>query len=104
MTTYVSKIQELIAKMFAILPNVSPVNKSSVNAYLDTIYTGVTSISSGVNGCAINEGLQEKFRTYVETEEARLQGNLEAIDYDIDASDTLILITGEGRIERVNFH
>jgi hypothetical protein len=62
---------------------------------------GVTSLESAVNPCFVNEGLQEKFNSYVEAEEARLRGNLEAVDYDLDAANTLSLVTGDGRIERV---
>lgn len=50
---------------------------------------------------AVNDALQEKFRSFVEDEEARLERNLDAVDYDIDAADTLVLVTGEGRIEKV---
>ncbi|KAJ7498476.1 hypothetical protein FB451DRAFT_1016491 [Mycena latifolia] len=100
MARYAGKIRELLAKMFALRLNVLPANRGSVNKYLDSIYHGVTTLHSALNPCYINEGLQEKFNSYVEAEEARLRGNLEAISYDIDASNTLSLITGQGRIER----
>lgn len=102
MARYVGKIQGLLAKMFALRLNVLPANRASVNKYLDTIYHGVTTLHSALNPCYINESLQEKFNSYVEAEETRLRGNLEAISYDIDAPNTLSLITGEGRIERVS--
>jgi hypothetical protein len=44
----------------------------------------------------------EKFKTYIEAEEARLENNLQAVDYIIDGMETLTLITGVGRIEKVN--
>ncbi|KAJ6458650.1 hypothetical protein C8R47DRAFT_995099, partial [Mycena vitilis] len=100
MARYVLKIRELLAKMFALRLNVLPANRASVNKYLDSIYRGVTSLHSGLNPCFINQTLQEKFNSYVEAEETRLRGNLEAISYDIDALNTLSLITGQGRIER----
>ncbi|KAJ6610414.1 hypothetical protein B0H10DRAFT_2060657 [Mycena sp. CBHHK59/15] len=100
MARYAAKIRELIAKMFALRSRVLPANRTSVNGYLDSIYHGVTTLCAGLNPCYINEGLQEKFNSYVEAEEARLRGNLEAISYDIDALNTLYLITGQGRIER----
>jgi hypothetical protein len=86
--------------MFAILPAIHAANRSSVNEYLGTVYKDVTSLESSVNECFINDGLQSRFKSYVEAEEARLKGNLEAVDYDIDAMDTLALVTGPGRIER----
>ncbi|KAJ7739936.1 hypothetical protein B0H16DRAFT_1568368 [Mycena metata] len=100
MTHYAVKSQELLAKMFALRLNVLPANRASVNKYLDTVYHGVTTLLSALNPCYVNESLQQKFSSYVEAEEARLRGNLEAISYDIDASNTLSLVTGEGRIER----
>ncbi|KAJ7693840.1 hypothetical protein B0H17DRAFT_981213 [Mycena rosella] len=100
MARYAGKIRELLAKMFALRLNVLPQNRHVVNQYLDNIYRGVTTLHSGLNECYINEGLQEKFDSYVVAEEARLRGNLEAISYDIDAANTLSLISGAGRIER----
>ncbi|KAJ7084934.1 hypothetical protein C8R44DRAFT_894044 [Mycena epipterygia] len=118
MTTYVSMITEILAKMFAIIPNIDPVNKTSVNNYLNTVYQRVQSFRASLNPCCVNAGLQEKFATYVTAEEARLRGryrsrsqnstptgwssaeNLEGFQYDIDAPDTLELVTGPGRIDR----
>ncbi|KAF7332467.1 hypothetical protein MKEN_00128800 [Mycena kentingensis (nom. inval.)] len=100
MTQYALKIRELIAKMFAVRLHALPSNRVSVNKYLETIYRGVTTLHSGLNPCYINESLQEKFSEYFQAEEARLRGNLEAVQYDIDALNTLYLVTGQGRIER----
>ncbi|KAJ7925171.1 hypothetical protein B0H13DRAFT_2314677 [Mycena leptocephala] len=100
MSIYATKIRELIAKMFALRTLVLPANRTAVNSYLETIYQGVTSLESGLAPCYVNEALQEKFSSYVEAEEARLRGNLEAVDYDLDAANTLTLVTGQGRIER----
>jgi hypothetical protein len=88
--------------MFAILPAILPINKSAANTYLETIYTGVWTVASSLNGCYVNEPLQLKFADYVAAEEARLRGNLEAVNYDIDEPATLELITGQGRIDRVS--
>ena len=46
--------------------------------------------------------LEERFRSYVETEEERLRDGLETVKYAIDGMDTLSLITGQGRIEKVS--
>ncbi|KAJ7126471.1 hypothetical protein C8R43DRAFT_708313 [Mycena crocata] len=100
MARYAGKIRELLAKIFALRLKVLPANRGSVNKYLDSIYHGIQTLISGLNPCYINEGLQEKFNSYVETEEARLRENLTEISYDIDALNTLYLITGQGRIER----
>ncbi|KAF7341977.1 hypothetical protein MVEN_01784700 [Mycena venus] len=100
MQIYANKISELLGKMFAILPKILPANKSSVNMYLDMIYRGVWSVVASLNPCNVNEALHAKFSSYIEAEETRIRGNLEAVQYDIDAPDTLELVTGEGRIER----
>ncbi|KAF7302096.1 hypothetical protein MIND_00776400 [Mycena indigotica] len=100
MQQYAIKVRELLAKMFAVRLHVLPENRVAVNKYLETIYHGVTTLHSGVNPCYINESLQEKFAPYFDGEEARLRGNLEAVKYDIDALNTLYLVTGQGRIER----
>ncbi len=42
------------------------------------------------------------FLPYVQDEEKRLKSQLEAFQYSIDASDSLLLITGPGRLERVS--
>ncbi|KAJ7248435.1 hypothetical protein C8J57DRAFT_1358239 [Mycena rebaudengoi] len=99
---YKTKIRELIAKMFAIMTNVLPANRATANEYLDLVYRGVTSLESSIAPCFITDSLQEKFRSYVEAEEARLRDNLKDVRYDIDARDTLALVIGPGRIERVS--
>ncbi|KAJ7326377.1 hypothetical protein DFH08DRAFT_941029 [Mycena albidolilacea] len=97
---YVDKICDILSKMFAIMPKIRQVNKSSVNAYLRTIYRGLYTFVASLNSCYINDALYAKFTSYIESEEARIRRNLEAVQYDIDAADTLRLVTGEGRIER----
>ncbi|KAK7062151.1 hypothetical protein R3P38DRAFT_2495366 [Favolaschia claudopus] len=103
MTQYAGKIRELLAKMFSLRFHVLQANQVSVDKYLDTIYEGVTTLHSALNPCYVNLSLQERFKSYVEAEEARLRGNLEAVSFDIDATNTLSLVTGPGRIERFLF-
>ncbi|KAJ7701822.1 hypothetical protein B0H17DRAFT_1176328 [Mycena rosella] len=103
MSIYATKIRELIAKMFALRTLVLPANRTAVNSYLESIYNGVISLEAGLAPCYVNEALQEKFSSYFEAEENRLRGNLEAVDYDLDAANTLTLVTGNGRIEKFLF-
>ncbi|KAJ7291115.1 hypothetical protein C8J57DRAFT_1458070 [Mycena rebaudengoi] len=100
MQVYINKITELLSKMFAILPAVLPINKSAANTYLKMIYIAVWTVVASLNRCYVNERLQLKFADYVAAEEARLRGNLETVNYDIDEPATLELITGQGRIDR----
>jgi hypothetical protein len=102
MQVYINKITELLSKMFAILPAVLPINKSAANTYLKMIYIAVWTVVASLNRCYVNERLQLKFADYVAAEEARLRGNLETVNYDIDEPATLELITGQGRIDRVS--
>lgn len=104
---YQEKIRELIGKMFAILPSIPPENQTSVNEYINKIYVSTATIYESVHPCIVNHRLQSRFQSYVEMEEHRLRLNLESIRYDIDGSETLELVTGPGRIERVcsfDFH
>ncbi|KAF8259842.1 hypothetical protein EI94DRAFT_1812645 [Lactarius quietus] len=63
-----------------------------------TAATAVTSLESEL--VTSNLG---RFRSYLEAEEDRLSTNLRAVDYIIDGTDTLVLITGVGRIEKTVF-
>lgn len=101
MIKYRGEITDIIAKMFAILPRVRDANRASVTAYMSSVYTFVMTVVDSVNPTAVNDALQVRFKGYIEAEESRLKGNLEAIQYDIDDLDTLSLITGPGRIEKV---
>ncbi|KAF7329876.1 VPS13 domain-containing protein [Mycena kentingensis (nom. inval.)] len=98
--SYHTKIHDILGKMFAIRPRLLPANKSGVDRYLEAIYRGVYTVVGSLNACYAPDGLQQRFAAYVTAEEERLRGNLEAIRYDIDAFETLELVTGEGRIDR----
>ncbi|KAJ7126323.1 hypothetical protein C8R44DRAFT_980121 [Mycena epipterygia] len=69
MQDYVTKIVELQAKMFAILPRISPNNKTSVNEYISSVYARVKTLVASVNSCYVNAALQERFASYISGEE-----------------------------------
>ncbi|KAK7042365.1 hypothetical protein R3P38DRAFT_2890069 [Favolaschia claudopus] len=101
MMMYATKIHQIMCKMFAIIPKILPTNTTAVNQYLSSIYEGVTTLALSVNAPGyLSDATLDKFKPYLESEEARLKGNLEAVKYDIDALDTLELVTGAGRIDR----
>ncbi|KAF8589615.1 hypothetical protein K439DRAFT_1521372 [Ramaria rubella] len=79
---YTDKIRETFAKMFAILPHIHPANRAPVHKYLEEVYQDITTVEASVNRCFINETLQEKFRDYLDGEEARLKRNLHAVKYN----------------------
>jgi hypothetical protein len=58
MQVYAYKINELLAKMFAILPRILPVNKASCNEYLEEVYAPIYSLTASLSSCYVNEGLQ----------------------------------------------
>ncbi|KAF8581972.1 hypothetical protein K439DRAFT_1662069 [Ramaria rubella] len=95
---YASKIREIIANMFAILPDILELNRGAVNRYLQDIYPCVTALECAVN--AYDGRVCTKFYSYVQTEEMRLRQRLELLNYDIDDVDTVALVTGPGRIEQ----
>ena len=101
MTSYASKIDLLLAKMFSLKSLVLPANRNYLERYLSRIWTPVTELTTALRRTPGNEVLRAKFQPHVDAEEARLRRNLEAFRYDIDARDALMLITGPGRIEKV---
>ena len=102
MTHYVIQIDKLLEKMFAIKPLVLPANRRFLERYLDSIWSPVTELTMGFRRASWSAELRERFESYVLVEEERMREQLEDIRYDIDAADTLSLVIGPGRIEKVN--
>ncbi len=100
-TYYTEKIVEICANMFAIRPHIHPANRNAVNKYLDTVWKKVTTLTASLVRWSWSDELKEHFLSYVDAEEQRLREGLENFKFDIDAMDTLTLITGPGRIEKV---
>ncbi len=101
-TKYRDMIATLCAKMFAVRSQVHPANQHAIDRYLKTVWKNVSTLCNSVVRTDQAESLQERFKSYVEAEEQRLREGLETIKYDIDAMDTLLLVTGPGRIEKVS--
>ena len=100
-TKYRDMIANICAKMFAIRPYIHPANRHAVDKYLQTVWHKITTLTLSFVNANQPDSLQERFRSYVEAEEKRLREGLETVRYDIDAMDTLLLVTGPGRIEKV---
>lgn len=85
--------------MFDTLENVLPFNRGIVDMYLgseafcriDLLLQSITPYR-----CKDDSDLTEKIRPYVLQEEDRIRCNPEAVAYEIDAPNTLALITGPG--------
>ncbi len=100
---YANKIEELFAKMEGIRAEVLPPNRKSIDEYFHFGWKFVHTLTAAVTPSVPEPGTSnlDRFKSYLEEEEARLSTNLKAVDYIIDGTDTLTLITGVGRIEKV---
>jgi len=101
MVQYAWKIEELFAKMESVRTAVLPPNRETVDDYFSCVWETVHTLTSTVLSLGCVDADYEKFTSYLEAEEARLGNNLQAVDYVIDGIDTLALVTGGGRIEKV---
>ena len=101
MTHYIVEIDRLLDNMFAIKSLVLPANRRFVERYLDSVWSLITELTNGFRRAEWNDAMREKFQSYVVEEENKMRERLETIRYDIDAADTLVLVTGPGRIEKV---
>jgi hypothetical protein len=102
---YARKIEDLFAKMEGVRSIVLPPNREAVDEYFRYVWDGVHTLTAGVlsQSSSLYSGPDgsERFKSYLEAEEDQLGNNLRAVDYVIDEIDTLPLIAGVGRIEKV---
>ena len=100
---YADKIEELFAKMEETRAEVLPPNQKFFDNYFTFAWKIVHTLTTAVTPLEpeLGTGDLERFKPYLEAEEIRLSTNLKAVNYDIDGTDTLTLITGVGRIEKV---
>ncbi|KAH9171872.1 hypothetical protein EDB89DRAFT_2070428 [Lactarius sanguifluus] len=102
---YANKIEELCAKMEGVRAEVLPPNRGFIDDYFTYGWDIVHTLTAAVTSLQPEPGpsTSDKFKSYLEAEEARLSTNLKAVDYVIDGTDTFTLITGMGRIEKTIF-
>ena len=89
--------------MEGIRAEVLPPNRRAVDDYFRFVWESVHSLTATVTPLQPESGPSswDRFKSHLEAEEVRLSANLKAVDYTIDGLDTLTLITGVGRIEKV---
>jgi hypothetical protein len=87
--------------MEAIRTEVLPANRDLIDYYFNNVWKRVQKLTVAVPSRLYFPFDSEKFKSYTEAEETRLSANLKAVKYIIDGTDTLSLITGVGRIEKV---
>ena len=98
---YAQKIETLFAKMEGICTSVLPPNRAAFDDYFDLVWMSVRTLTDAASSLSAGLDNPEKFKSYLDAEDHRLGKNLQAVDYVIDGNDTLTLITGGGRIEKV---
>ena len=98
---YAQKIEDLFAKMEGIRAEVLPANQELMDIYFTDVWKRVHRLTDAAPSPLPLSFDPENFKPYLEAEEARLSTNLKAVNYFIDGTDTLSLITGLGRIEKV---
>jgi len=87
--------------MEGIRTEVLPANRGLIDLYFTFGWKQVHKLTAAVPSPLYFTFDPEKFKSYLEAEETRLSANLKAVKYIIDGTDTLSLITGVGRIEKV---
>jgi hypothetical protein len=93
--------------MFEVLNYVLPSNRRAVDEYLyhssfwriELLLRSTRSVNPKV---LADPDIGRHIQSYTETEEHRLDSNLQYVAYELDSPATVSLITGVGRIERVS--
>ena len=101
---YAEKIEDLFAKMQGVRSAVLPPNREAFDQYFGYVWRVVHTLTAAVlsqSSQSSRPDESKKFKPYLEALEARLGNNLQAVDYIIDGVDTLPLIMGVGRVEKV---
>lgn len=106
MYRYFRKIVDLLHLMYRSLERILPTNTVAVSSYLysrsiSTLNTILAGIEHGAENLRWDDELYEKFKDHVEAEERRLESNLDAVKYILDGRDTVALVAGDGRLEKV---
>ena len=89
--------------MEGVRTTVLPLNQEAVDDYFSSVWEPVHTLTAAA--LPLDDVYSvEKFTLYLESEEARLIKYLRRVNYVIDGVDTLTLITGRGRIEKVRIN
>jgi hypothetical protein len=99
---YANKIEELFAKMEGVRADMLPPNREAIGRYFAYVREPIHTLTAAALSLQAGPNNPEKFGLYLEAEEARLSANLKAVDYILNRDNTLTLITGVGRIEKVS--
>lgn len=97
-TMYCEKIEEIFDAMIRLAKEVLPGNRRAVNSYINSVWEPVTVFVQSIEK---ERGLNPKFESYIFNEEERLRKNFEDLNYRIDGSDIIQVISGDRRLETV---
>lgn len=99
---FANRIMHTLSLMRDALPKVLPRSRSAVDDYF-VVWWWVAMMVTGLQNSSEVElnTSSNRFQEYIDMEEVRLRGNLEKVNYDVDASDTLSLVMGAGGLEKV---
>ncbi|KAI0633750.1 hypothetical protein C8Q77DRAFT_1116698 [Trametes polyzona] len=102
---YADQINAVLNEMFAMLPTMREENRALAFNYLDAVWDDIAMLTHSIhrNPDVDDDELADHFDEHIHLVERHLRERLEAVRYHIDAHDTLALITGPGRIEKVLF-
>ncbi len=105
---YRTQILTLLQQMHTAAEQTLPANRVFVDAFLGAFpFKILDNLLSGFQEQipyhgTLNWNDWSKFLPYLQSDEKRLKDQLEAFQYSIDTSVSLLLITGSGRLERVS--
>jgi hypothetical protein len=100
---YQNKICGILQTMLGTLGSVLRSNRILADGYLaDVTFTKIDLLLRSVTPTTnCDQDLDQKMQPYILEEETRLEQNLRSVAWEIDDANTLSLVTGPGRIERV---
>lgn len=87
--------------MYGLRSRLLPENHYWADYYLRKVWSSVVEITAGLQTPDLPDHLEAKFEPYISHEEERIRKNLQDIRFDIDALDTVYVVAGPGRIEKV---
>ncbi len=94
-------IRLLIKKIHSMLPHILRSNSQLTEIYPILLWYAIVPLVTPSLSWEIPEDIRDKFDEYVKTEEVRLADNLEHIKYAIDDPNTVSIVTGYERLEKV---
>lgn len=99
---YRDKIHSLFAHIFSLRSTIKAENRYWVDYYLRTVWPVAFELTQSLRSPDVAEHIEDKFSAFAQYEEERMMKNLEDIRFDIDALDTVYVVAGPGRIEKVS--